>query len=137
MRKMKKNSVLFLLLIGLSGSAVITAVLCLCISAAVYRGILPPEGTGLYAVIAAGAALFVEALLISRRRGKQPLLTGGMLAGGWIILCVLLSLCIGGGAVSGEWFFHLSLTSAAACLLGSVMSIAGRTGKRRRSMGKR
>ena len=109
--------------IGLLCAVLLTALLCLPLSAAVYRELVPTDSAGLLAYIAAGLSVFLTVFIVVRRRARQALPTAGLIAAGYCVLAAIVCAVCGTAAHFGVWLAILAAAVAVAALLGAVLSI--------------
>ena len=131
MRNVKKTGLVRSSAAGLAGAILLTAALCAVLAQGIYRGIIPAECGPMCAGIALGTSVFAASLAASRKAGKQGMAAGLLIAAGAILICAAGALIVTGG-LSGGWALRAVLPAAAGGALGSVMSLAGKPGKRRR-----
>lgn len=117
--------------VGLAGAVLLTLLLCVPGALIIDRGILPLSACPYWAAGAAGLAVFFAALVIAGVRKRQTLPTAGALAGGYVVLSLLLALIMG-GSLAGGWLIRLVIAVAAGGFLGAVMSIRQNPHKKRR-----
>lgn len=132
MQKLKKKGLALSAAIGLACAVALTALLCLPFAAAVCRGVLPLSGAFIWAATAAGLGVFIATLLIARTRQRQALPTGGIIGGGFVLLCALLCALGGRGFTFGVWLLWLAGAVLLSGLLGAIMSIGQNKHKKRR-----
>lgn len=118
--------------IALVFALALTALLCLPLTAAVYREALPLERVGAMAYIAAGISVFAAVFLTARTRARQALPTGAAVAGAYLALMALVCALGGEGASFGAWLWQLGAAVFAGGLLGAVMSIRQKSHRKRR-----
>lgn len=112
-------------------ASLLTMVLCLPGAALIHRGSLPTAAAQIWGLASAGLSVFLAALVICRFRRRQAAPTAGLLAGLFILVCILLSL-FPGCQPPGLWLVRVALAVAAGGSLGAVMSIRQNPHKKRR-----
>lgn len=132
MQKLKKKGLSLSAAIGLACAVVLTVILCLPFAAAVCQGALPLSGAFAWAATAAGLSVLIATLFIARTRQRQALPTGGIIGGGFALLCALLCALGGEGFFFGGWLLWLAGAVLLGGLLGAVMSIGQNQHKKRR-----
>ncbi len=132
MRKLKKKSLPAAAAAGLVCAVALTAILCLPFAGAACLGRLPMSSVKLWGMLSAGLAVFTATLAVVRLRCRQALPTAGLVAGGYVLLCVLLCLGTGGCADLGPWLLRMGGAVLAGGMLGAFMSLRKNTRKRRR-----
>lgn len=133
----KNKGLLSASLIGLGLAVVLTAALCLVLTPLFSRELLPLDGAAACAMIAAGASVLAVVYILSRSRGKQALPAAGIVGGGFIALAVLACALGGSGCGFGPWLPRLAAITAAGALLGAIMSLGKKPGRRRRGKRRR
>lgn len=131
MSRCKKLGLLPACLLGIVAVLLLTAVICLALTPAYLRGMLPTETGPACAAAAVGLAVFAVVLLLSGLRGRQAMPTAGGVAGGTILLAALICALGGKGFDFGPWIFRLAACAAAGGVIGAVMSIRPRARSRR------
>lgn len=118
--------------IGLGFAIVLTAVICLAMTPLILREWIPVGQSGMCSMIASGISVFAAVSILSRLRGRQALATAGIVSGGYLLLCAVV--CALGGERSdfGVWILQLAAALAVGGLLGAVMSIRRKPGRRKR-----
>ncbi len=131
MFRLKKSGLVPAAAIGLLFAVCLTALLCLPLSAAVYRELVPSDSAGALAYIAAGLSVFFTVFIIARRRARQALPTAGLIAGGYCVLAAIVCAVCGTAARFGVWLAVLAAAVAVGALLGAVLSIRKKPRARR------
>ena len=131
----KKRGLLPVCAAGIVFAAALTALIALAGALALYRGWLPMERAGLCACAAVFAAVFVSVRLCVRIRGRQPLPTAGVTAGGYILAVAVVCAAVRGGGWEG-WLTRTVVSALAGALCGAFMSIRPRRSSRRRTHGR-
>ena len=117
--------------VGIAG----TAILCLALTPLFLRGVLPLESGSACAGSAAGIMVFAAVFLTVRLRGRQAMPSAGIIAGVTVLTAALVCALGGKEFDFGPWLLRLAAAAAAGGLMGAVMSIRKRTGKRRKRRG--
>ena len=120
---LKKRSLILCAAVGVGAALALTALLVLPVAAAVHRELLSVPAGEMCAGAAAGIAVFVPAILITRARGRQVLATGGAIAGAYAALAALCCALGGAGFAFGPWLIRLAGAAAIGGLGGAVLSL--------------
>jgi len=127
----KKMGLLPSCLVSIAAVILSTALFCLAITPLFLRGFLPQEAGSSCASAAAGTAVFVMVFLTDKIRGRQAMPAAGIIAGGTVLLAVLVCALGGNGFNFGSSIFRLAAATIVGGLIGAVMSIRKSAGKRR------
>ncbi len=128
----KKRSFLVCAAIGEGCVLALTALLCLPLAWAVTREFLPEAAGGAAVLIAAGLSVLAVTAVIVKSRGKEALATGGVIAGGYILLAALACALAGSKSAFGTWLVYLAAAVLLGGAIGAAASIRQNAHKRRR-----
>ena len=131
MSGLKKMNLPVSVCVGLACAVLLTLLLCVPGAMIVNRGILPMSVCPYWAAGAAGLAVLFAALVIAGARKRQTLPTAAALAGGYVVLALLMALIMG-GSLAGGWLARLVIAVAVGGFLGAIMSIRQNPHKKRR-----
>ena len=129
---LKKKSFTLVAAIGLGTALVLTALLLLPMALLIHKEVLGLSMGWLCAALSAGLSVFLSTAVIVKARGRQALATGAVLAGGYVLLAMLLCAMGGSGFSFGPWLIRLLIAVIVGGLVGAMVAIRQNTRRKRR-----
>jgi len=117
----KKHSLSLVASAGLLGSLGVCMAFLFMVSLLAYREVIAGDMSSLAAYLSSGIGVFCCTFFTAKLRGRQALPLGLSVGSGFLLVCLVVNLGIGGTGTDWAWFLKQGAVCIGSGLLGALL----------------